>query len=150
MAIRSRISKDANVESVTANVISKVNINDSRGTADPKRDAYAGSTLDRMGVPEDMARPVVKGMAYNSSNGLAHPKDLPVQDLLSFARIMDNPGWNVEYTYRKRVRSPLTGIRGFCVVTCQSGSPKAVQQCAAMSCPLWAHRMGSNPHHGKR
>ena len=147
MAIRARIS--ANLDNViTVETKPKVNIKDNRGSFDPKGRPYDGSMLDHMGVPQEEARTTLMRMASQNPDGLAVPKDLPVQDLLSFLRLPNNPGHSVELTYRNRVRSPLTAIRAWCV-ECKGFSPKAVAKCDAVSCPYWALRMGRNAHYGK-
>lgn len=55
---------------------------------------------------------------------------------------------HVENKYKEKVRSPLTGVRAFCV-KCQGGTISFVRDCAAVSCPLWPFRMGNNPFFGK-
>lgn len=75
------------------------------------------------------------------------PKEIPVKDLLTLAR-SDAPTASVEARYKERIRSPLTGIRSFCV-TCQGGSTLAVSQCPSANCPLWPFRLGNNPFYGK-
>lgn len=152
MAIRGSISTNARpVENVyTGSPIGKINLKDRRGTADPRKNAYEGSRADQRGIPEEHARSFIMAVANESPDGIGVPKDHPVQDVLSFVRMGYNPGWGAEHTYRQRVRSPLTAIRGFCVVTCQSGSAKAVSNCGNVSCPFWAMRMGRNGHYGKK
>jgi hypothetical protein len=49
-----------------------------------------------------------------------------------------------EQRYRNRVRNRQTAITAFCV-TC-TGTRKGVTECAAVTCPLWAFRLGSNPY----
>lgn len=44
-----------------------------------------------------------------------------------------------------RVRNPLTAIRAFCV-TCMGGHVSMIPGCTAPKCPLFAYRMGRNPH----
>lgn len=49
--------------------------------------------------------------------------------------------------YEKRVKSPLTGIRAFCV-SCMGGQVSEVSDCPSVKCPLYNFRMGHNPYHG--
>jgi hypothetical protein len=53
-----------------------------------------------------------------------------------------------EQRYRNRIKNRATAITAMCV-TCQ-GSRKAVTECLATACPLWAFRFGGDPFHGKR
>jgi hypothetical protein len=53
-----------------------------------------------------------------------------------------------EARYRNRVRNRGTAITAMCI-TCQGGR-KAVTECVATDCPLWAFRFGSDPFYGKR
>jgi len=48
-----------------------------------------------------------------------------------------------EIRYRNRIRNRATGIVAKCV-DC-AGTRKNVTECAAVDCPLWAFRLGSNP-----
>jgi predicted aldo/keto reductase-like oxidoreductase len=148
--IRSRISSTIPHDNViTVSPVARVDLNDARGTVDPKSNPYENSVLDTMHVPQEIARVVGCTIALECSDGIGVPSNMPVRDLLSFARMMNNPGDNIEYTYRQRLRSPLTAVRAFCI-ECKGGSPKAVTQCSAVECPFWGLRMGKNAHYGKR
>lgn len=151
MPIRRRSISTAIVAPVVDDNVINERALDERGVFDPKRDPFDGSIVGYFAGPDPDARAMrnVLPVAFNAGQkGLQHRgDDIPVQDALAFVRIMDNPGENVEMTYRNRVRSPLTGIRGFCVHTCKAGSPKAVGRCDKLSCPLWPFRMGK---HGLR
>jgi hypothetical protein len=115
-------------------------------TIDPGKDPFPGSTADNMGIPREMARSVLGAFAYMYKPQL--PSQMATQDLLAQLRLSDNPD-PTEQRYRDRIRSPLTGIRAFCV-TCQGGSPKAVGQCDVVSCPLWPFRLGQNSFYGRK
>jgi len=53
-----------------------------------------------------------------------------------------------ELRYRARVKNRATAITAMCVVC--TGGRKAVTECAATTCPLWAFRFGGDPFYGKR
>jgi hypothetical protein len=135
-------------------VVNVINLreHDARGTFDPKRDAITGSYIEHI-CGEDATAGEIRATIGAISHDVSQrgqqlaPNDLHVQNLLANVRVMDNPGENVERTYRNRIRSPLTGIRAFCVHDCKAGSPKAVSSCAKLQCPLWPFRMGK---HGLR
>ena len=42
--------------------------------------------------------------------------------------------------------SPLRAIRCFCVEICVCGSAHEVKECISTGCPLYAFRLGKNPH----
>ncbi len=110
-----------------------------------KMDMYAGSTYDQMGIVPDKAVPSamhLSSMAANAGNSPL-PHEQFTQDLLAQLRLSHNKS-DLEDRYRARIRSPLTGVRAFCVTQCQCGGVKAVTECGAVSCPLWALRMGQN------
>lgn len=44
--------------------------------------------------------------------------------------------------------SPIEAIRAHCV-QCSGGSVGEARKCQSLGCPLWAFRMGVNPHHAK-
>lgn len=48
--------------------------------------------------------------------------------------------------YCSKVRSPLTGIRAFCV-SCMGGYVNMVTDCPSVRCPLYKFRMGKNTLH---
>jgi hypothetical protein len=150
MGIRKRISHGEALAPVIDNV-SNPRADDARGVCDPRKSPVSGSYMEA--VAGDNSRDGMRTLVGRHTLDLArhgkqpHPQDMPVQDLLASVRTMDNPGEGVELTYRNRVRSPLTGIRGFCVHVCKSGSPKAVSGCTNLSCVLWPFRMGK---HGMR
>lgn len=101
------------------------------------------STFD--GVPKEHQLGLQRRIAW--VGGLPAPKYLPVQDLLNMVR-QRNWDDNVEAVYRDRIKSPLTGIRAFCVF-CAGGSPKAATECSTVHCSLWPFRTGKNPFFGK-
>lgn len=152
MAIRRRVSGDQALVSV--NVIEQqeaherlsARANDKRGIHDPKVDPYEGSHPDRAGIQREDAKAILMGLFFDQPK--QDPKDMRVQDLLVNLRLQDNPGDSIEATYRKRIGSPLTGIRAFCV-ECKGGSPRAVAKCDIISCPLWTMRMGRNRFRSK-
>lgn len=152
MPIRRRISADQ--ELTPANVIEQreaaerlaVRAADDRGIFDPTTDPFPGCYLDVQCVPREHAREIALGMAH--ADGVAEPKQMQTQDLLAMVRLPNNPSDSVERKYRDRIRSPMTGIRAFCV-ECQGGSPRAVSNCDKLSCPLWAFRMGRNRFRNK-
>lgn len=116
-------------------------------TVDPSKNAFEGSSFEKMGLDEDNARSYLKRMAYNTKPPL--PSQMHTQDLLALARMNDNEGDSIEKTYRGRIRSPLTGIRAMCV-SCKGGYRRGVAECAKMDCPLWAFRLGQNGFYGRR
>lgn len=115
-------------------------------TVDPSKDPFPGSTADNMKIPREIARGVLGALAYMYKPQL--PGEMATQDLLSQVRMADNPD-PTEQRYRDRIRSPLTGIRAFCV-TCSGGSPRAAGQCDVVSCPLWPFRLGQNSFYGRK
>lgn len=46
--------------------------------------------------------------------------------------------------YRRKARSPLKAIRGFCI-HCMGGYVREVARCTATKCLLYPFRMGRNP-----
>lgn len=127
---------------------------DARGTFDPTQDAYPGSTLERIGVPEESARSVAAFMAFTQGNS-DMPNQMRVQDLLAQVRMRSNTSGHlphveaIEKRYRDRVRSPLTAIRAFCVF-CQGHSPKAATNCDKVDCALWPFHRGAHGLRGKK
>lgn len=103
------------------------------------------STFERLGIPEGRVRLV--SLVSACTFGVDDPKKLRVEDVLAMVRA---PNWhdNAETFYRERIKSPLTGIRAFCVF-CSGGSPKAANACPKTDCSLWAFRTGKNPFFGK-
>jgi hypothetical protein len=150
MAIRKRISQGAALlpDTDDDNVINHRAF-DERGVVDPNSDVIGKSYIARL-LPGEPDGDTIRGalgalsLAATSAGRQPAPNELPAVDALANTRVMFSPGFNVERTYRNRIRSPLTGIRAFCVVVCKSGSPKAVAACYNMSCPLWSMRMGKN------
>lgn len=123
---------------------------DHRGVFDPKDDPFPGSKLDTLSHGDrENAGAVVRHIAYTQPETVEYPKEMRVQDLLAQVRTTYNGRDSVEISYRKRVRSPLTAIRAFCVVECRAGSPKAVSKCDVMECPFWTLRMGKNGMRGR-
>lgn len=64
-------------------------------------------------------------------------------DYVALLRTPLDPNNNTEKRYRARIRNRATAITGKCV-DCV-GSRKNVTECAAVTCPLWAFRLGTNP-----
>lgn len=110
----------------------------------PKR-VLGKSTFEKAGIPEDQIRLVALSKSYHLGN--IPPKEMRVEDVLAMVRA-PNRDDNVETFYRNRIKSPLTGIRAYCVL-CSSGSPKMANLCGKTSCPLWPFRFGKNPFFGK-
>ena len=73
-------------------------------------------------------------------------KEIPVEDLKIIAEYSSDDFMNNRYA--KRVRSPLTGVRAFCV-NCMGGTPSYVRDCTNIICPLFPFRMGNNPFYGR-
>lgn len=94
------------------------------------------------GVPEQHRRVVAMHAMYCTKNVPA-PKQMEVAELLALAQSAYEPGNHIEQAYRNRIRSPLTGIRAFCVM-CANG-PKAASDCKSTTCALWPFRRGTNP-----
>jgi len=123
---------------------------DHRGVFDPSQDPFPGSKLDTLSHGDkENAGAVVRHIAYTQPETVEYPTDMRVQDLLAQLRSSYNGRDSVETTYRKRIRSPLTAIRAFCVSQCRAGSPKAVSGCDVMECPFWTMRMGKNGLRGR-
>lgn len=78
------------------------------------------------------------------------PTDIPlsVADRFKLLRVANDTSTATEQRYRNRVRNRQTAVTAFCV-TC-AGTRKAVTECAAITCPLWAFRTGKNPYRTKR
>jgi hypothetical protein len=55
---------------------------------------------------------------------------------------------NIEAS-RRRIRSPLTAVRAFCV-ECMGGYLQLIPSCPSQRCPLHPYRMGKNPTAKKR
>jgi len=110
-----------------------------------KSDQYSGSSYDKLGIPKDKAASIIGAMTYiEAHNDTAIlPHEQYTQDLLAQLRISHNNS-DLEDRYRERIRSPLTGVRGYCVTQCEAGGVKAVSECGSVDCPLWAFRMGQN------
>lgn len=154
MGIRRRISDHVETTPVEDEIENVYNprADDERGVFDPSQDPFPGSYMEVLCGPDatmDERRIIIGAISHDvSSRGQQRdPREMRAQDVLANLRTMDNPGEGVEQTYRNRIRSPLTGIRAFCVHDCKSGSPKAVGLCRNMVCPLWPFRMG---RHGMR
>ncbi len=79
-----------------------------------------------------------------------HPRDEPTAKMLALVQTVQNvndPFGRQEAFYRNRIRSPLTGIRAFCVM-CMGGA-KAASACTSTQCPLWSFKNGKNAFFGK-
>ena len=116
-----------------------------RDTFDPRKDPFPGSELEPYGEDAHEAMPVQRFIGWDE--GMKHqtplPVDTPIQTLLARVRTPYNKHESVEERYRKRIKSPLSAIRAFCV-ECEGFSPKAVGKCASVRCPLWPFRLGTN------
>ena len=75
--------------------------------------------------------------------GGVNPKEMETSDLLDITRMYSGHD-HVSEKYKKRIRSPLTAIRSFCVI-CMGGSVPEVRRCSSTNCPNWPFRMGKNP-----
>lgn len=76
----------------------------------------------------------------------ANPKKLPkaiIKEIANGAALKDG----VEDEYRKKIKNRATAIRAKCV-SCMSGQPGLVRECANVGCPLYMFRMGDNPLFG--
>lgn len=85
----------------------------------------------------------LKQALWDAEYGGVNPKEIPTDTLIELTKSYFGED-TVERKYKERVRSPLTGIRSFCVV-CQGGSVPSVRACPSANCPLWPFRMGNNP-----
>lgn len=150
MAIRKRITAD-DPTYVSDNVIAARKLaertGDERGVFDPKHDAFAGSYLSHYVTNRDTAREYAQQLA--TTGYFPRPNEMRVQDLLCNLRLTYPTADNVEVTYRARIRSPLTGIRAFCM-QCKGWRPSEVRACTFMSCPLWPFRTGRNRFRGSK
>lgn len=75
-------------------------------------------------------------------------EDLTIEDRVALMRTPYDDKNPQERRYRNRVKNRGTAITAMCI-TCQGGR-KAVTECIATTCPLWAFRFGSDPFYGKR
>jgi len=73
---------------------------------------------------------------------------LTTQDYVTAMRTPYDPSNAQEVRYRNRVRNRGTAITALCI-TCQGGR-KAVTECIATECALWAFRFGTDPFYGRR
>jgi len=112
---------------------------------EPVKETYV-TLSERNKLPEGGLRGAVH-RAIGWSGGFPVPKEMHVNDLLDMVR-QGNETDNVEVAYRERIRSPLTGIRAYCVF-CSGGSPRGATNCTNTCCSLWPFRTGSNPFFGK-
>lgn len=148
MAIKKRISAGdpsyrTDAEAAAERLAERAN--DQRGVFDPAKDAYEGSYIEYYVQHRGEARRKAQELALVGY--FPKPNEMRVQDLLCNVRLTyPNPD-NVEVTYRQRIRSPLTGIRAFCV-QCKYFRPGEVRKCQEMECPLWPFRMGRNRFRG--
>lgn len=74
--------------------------------------------------------------------------DFTIEDRVILMRSSYDKNNPQEQRYRNRVRNRGTAITAFCI-TCQGGR-KAVTECIATTCPLWAFRFGTDPFYGKK
>jgi len=118
---------------------------DARGVFDPSKDPYEGSYISYQVHDRKLSRRAAQELAV--AGYFPKPNEMRVQDLLANVRMTYPTADNVEITYRNRIRSPLTGIRAFCV-QCKYFRPGEVRKCQEMSCPLWPFRMGRNRFRG--
>jgi len=56
---------------------------------------------------------------------------------------------NAELKGLSKSSKPKGAIRNKCLDCC-NGSSGEVRKCVISNCALWAHRMGYNPHYGKK
>lgn len=103
-------------------------------------------------LPVEVINVVRMGVFIDGNdNNQPHPKEEPLEKLLSMVRHVQNPDdpqfANMEAFYRNRIRSPQTGIRAHCVMC--MGGPRAANSCTSTGCPLWAFRTGKNSFFGK-
>lgn len=77
----------------------------------------------------------------------ANPKDIPIAVIREHVGTVENSD-NMVQQYQRRIKSPPSGIRGFCM-TCMGGQSTLIRECESMNCPLWPFRMGTNPFTGK-
>jgi len=115
----------------------------------PKEQEYAVTTVSvdpiYGNLDSDIARRA-SALSQISGDVLPVPKSMSPDDLLKLVRCSYS-GSNVENTYRQRIRSPLTAIRGYCVLC--AGGPRAANNCDLITCPLYPFRTGKNPFYGK-
>lgn len=71
-----------------------------------------------------------------------------IADLFAFLRTPFDTKSTQEVRYRNRIKNRGTAITANCIV-CQ-GTRKAVTECMAVDCPLWAFRLGNDPFFGRR
>jgi len=83
--------------------------------------------------------PVVNDLEFKVLYFGKNPKEIPKAALLDNLR-------NAEH---QRVTNPASGVRAFCLF-CMGGQAVEVRQCPAMTCPLWAFRLGKNPLFGRK
>jgi hypothetical protein len=76
-----------------------------------------------------------------------HKVELSIADRLYVARTNYDTENQQEYRARGRIRNRTSAISAMCI--CCKGSRKLVVECLAVTCPLWAFRLGKNPFRGK-
>lgn len=108
-------------------------------------------SIDTTATPVMIAEDRLAAYVAGNRGTTPHPKDVDPASLLR--AIQYNPNEHLDFGpiegfYRNRVRSPLTGIRAFCVM-CMDG-PRKANDCETVTCPLWPFRKGSNAYYGKK
>ena len=96
---------------------------------------FAGLPPDRLGVIALSCRDETGDKAADDAYNAG--------DYVRNLRTPYDPKSTSEVKYRNRIRNRATGIVAKCV-DCV-GTRKNVTECAAIECPLWAFRLGSNP-----
>jgi hypothetical protein len=110
--------------------------------------------IPREGRINDLLGDQLSGSAVRAIGSLAasihDPTDetMTAHDRVTALRTVYDENNPQELRYRARVRNRATAITAFCI-TC-TGGRKAVTECAATQCPLWAFRFGGDPFYGKR
>lgn len=97
------------------------------------------------GAPAGSVRRIgLVAMSCRDETGSSQPDDkYTAGDYVALLRTPYDPKDTTQVRYRNRIRNRATAITA-CCVDCV-GSRKNVTECAAIECPLWAFRLGSNP-----
>lgn len=96
-------------------------------------------TLKKYLILEKRLEELLQNSLYEGVN----PKEINTKDLLAVARSYFGSD-DIERKYKKKIRSPLTAVRSFCI-DCMGGSMVGVRECTSCNCPLWPFRLGKNP-----
>lgn len=117
--------------------------------AKPKKPMPEGGKVrDVFGIEAPASQLRTLGLVALDCNESMPDAQFTIEDRVTLMRTPFDKNNPQEQRYRNRVRNRGTAITAFCI-TCQGGR-KAVTECIATQCPLWAFRFGGDPFYGKR